>query len=660
LLLVGLAPVAGMAQPVEIRADQPSVRLDDGLLYWASLGPVPGPAIDAYRSGKFQPEKTTATHGFGHAPEMWFAVEIRNDSFDDGRAGDPFVVVYDALIVMGYRLFLVREDGLTENLVDYTAFQPFDPEDWAVNRLRSPAFTLAPGETATLLAHLQLAPQGIASVSLTRPDTLARDSLRWASSMVAFYAFALSFIVLGLGFLVAMRSLYGSLYAVLQLAMLLQFGFLDMLFFRFVFPESPQLHLWASEANPFWPAIVLSGMLGFGFRMGPPEQHRYFYVFMALAGVAVLGLGLTVVVPNVPWSLIAIVVVVLALTPSFLLPLSVYQREDNPGNGLRGLLGATALVVAGIVAWAYLGWPIGGLSVRLPFKIVYAVLLTLILAFLIFNLIALRRRHLTAVEARIAALEQEAEQSRKLLETERAYIRARETASAHQRQLATASHDIKQPLMSLRTTFDAIASDMDQELRSRLSESFGYLETLSKSYVDTTVPDDEIADLDAPDATDAAEPDPAEAETYSLSVPLNTVHQMFHGEAVSKGIALRVVDSSVETQALPIVLMRILTNLVSNAVKYTETGRVLIGLRRAGPEIWVCDTGRGMSAAELETFQGAYQKGATSTGHGLGLSFCFELAAANDIGLSVASVEGQGTVFRVSLGQHQPDAARKG
>lgn len=141
-------------------------------------------------------------------------------------------------------------------------------------------------------------------------------------------------------------------------------------------------------------------------------------------------------------------------------------------------------------------------------------------------------------------------------------------------------------------------------------------------------------------------------EAYSLSVPLQAVQQMFKEEAVSKGLFLRIVDTSAETTAPPVVLMRILTNLVSNAVKNTETGGVVIGLRRSTQSICVYNSGVGMSADELGVFQQAYTKGETSAGHGLGLSVCFELVEKNAMPLTVRSQTGRGTAFSVSLASH--------
>ena len=132
---------------------------------------------------------------------------------------------------------------------------------------------------------------------------------------------------------------------------------------------------------------------------------------------------------------------------------------------------------------------------------------------------------------------------------------------------------------------------------------------------------------------------------------LHTVGEMFREEAVSKGLELRVASGGGTVHASPLAVMRIISNLVSNAVKYTEQGGVLIGGRRrgSGAEIVVVDTGPGMTSEELQRFSESYQKGEASEGTGLGLSICYGLARAGDLDLAVRSAPGRGTCFRLRL-----------
>ena len=66
------------------------------------------------------------------------------------------------------------------------------------------------------------------------------------------------------------------------------------------------------------------------------------------------------------------------------------------------------------------------------------------------------------------------------------------------------------------------------------------------------------------------------------------------------------------TTVPPLAMMRIVSNLTSNAVKYTDRGKVLVGVRRAGERchLMVMDTGRGMTEEECAQFRAHWQKGA--------------------------------------------------
>ena len=190
------------------------------------------------------------------------------------------------------------------------------------------------------------------------------------------------------------------------------------------------------------------------------------------------------------------------------------------------------------------------------------------------SLMDLRQDNVAALAREMTALRKEAETARSLLETERNYSRARDLADLRNRQLATMSHDIKQPLASLRMTIEAMTRDEDPSVRARLTEAFDYMQDLTKGHLDALQPAD-AADTPPPEPEDQVDP-------YPLSLIQDTVGQMFREEAVSKGLRLRIVPSSVQVSVPPLVLMRITSNLVSNAVKYTEAGKVLLGARRAG------------------------------------------------------------------------------
>jgi len=237
---------------------------------------------------------------------------------------------------------------------------------------------------------------------------------------------------------------------------------------------------------------------------------------------------------------------------------------------------------------------------------------------------------------------QEAKTSQDLLKAERDYSRAKDLAEKHQMQLATASHDFKQPIASLRMSVETMGAEVDPEIKSRLVKAFDYLETLSTDALANSEP--------------TAPPHPAgpAEDAFEANLIIETVARMFADEAVSKGLILKSMPTCMSANAPILPVMRIVSNLVSNAVKYTERGKVLIGARRRGQNIGlvVADTGAGMTAKELETFREAYQKGENSSGYGLGLAISFELAKAHHFELEVISAPQKGTRFTLWIPRH--------
>ncbi|MGF6853392.1 ATP-binding response regulator [Paraburkholderia sp. CI3] len=145
---------------------------------------------------------------------------------------------------------------------------------------------------------------------------------------------------------------------------------------------------------------------------------------------------------------------------------------------------------------------------------------------------------------------------------------------------------------------------------------------------------------------------------FRLSELFERVGSQYRPQAAAKGLALRIAPTTMVVYDDPVLLERVLSNLLSNAVRYTEQGAIWLGLRRAGRQkggyIEVRDSGVGMAPQEHERiFEEFYQvenpQRDARQGHGLGLPTVRRLVGLLGGELQLRSAPGRGSVFRFAV-----------
>ena len=216
------------------------------------------------------------------------------------------------------------------------------------------------------------------------------------------------------------------------------------------------------------------------------------------------------------------------------------------------------------------------------------------------------------------------------------------------RFLASASHDLRHPMQALRLFNEALArtglSVEQQRISDNLSQSVKSMDDLLTALLD-------ISKLDA----DAIKASP---EVISTDALVEKINADFSAIAAAKSLRFKLQfpfrDLSVITDSK--LLMSLLGNLISNAIKYTEKGGILVAIRRRSDQalIQVWDTGIGIDGAHLNTiyeeyFQVSNAERDRNKGLGLGLSIARRIAKLLGTEIQCHSRPGKGSVFEFRL-----------
>jgi len=252
-------------------------------------------------------------------------------------------------------------------------------------------------------------------------------------------------------------------------------------------------------------------------------------------------------------------------------------------------------------------------------------------------------RSAATLEKRVA--ERTEELTRLNAALERANQAAEEANIGKTRFFAAAGHDLLQPLNAARLYATALSE------RTAGGEEFGLASNITTA-------------LDGVEDILRAVLDISRLDTGSLSPNLRPVRLQeildhiaidFTAQARAKGLQLTVMPCSLAVDSDPQLLSRILLNLVSNAIKYTPSGRVLVGCRRkrGRVSIEVLDTGIGIAPADrdlvFKEFRRLDSGARIATGLGLGLSIVERIARVLGVAVTLDSVPGHGTRVCLSV-----------
>ncbi len=218
-------------------------------------------------------------------------------------------------------------------------------------------------------------------------------------------------------------------------------------------------------------------------------------------------------------------------------------------------------------------------------------------------------------------------------------------SQAKSRFMAQSSHDLRQPLHSMKLYLDSLRP----YIREEKAEVF--FAGLQKNQQQMNEAFTSIMDLNKLEAGAVT----ADIRPMLLSDIFSRICDEFQLQAAAKNIRFNLHHCSLPVCTDPVLLERLLRNLISNAIKYTDSGRVVVGCRRRGKqvEIQVMDTGRGIRPDEQGRIFDIYQRaaGAQQDGGsaGIGLSVVKHIADLLGLPVSMVSLPDKGSTFTVTV-----------
>lgn len=578
---------------------------------------LPGPLID-----------------FGASESIfWLKLALKNNSDDAGH----WKLICKARFMDTLSVFWVGEHGIRQ-LLHSSVDQPYSARQSA-HRYLVTDLTIPSGQQGHLVVRYGSKTGTTMPLEILTESRLADEDLQNAVVNTFFTGAILMLILINLfQFLAVSRSVY-LFYSCQELAILLYITQMEGYNFTLLWPQAP---IWNSQAAMYFGYIMLLFLVLFMCRfldtkVRTPRLHRLANSLIILVVTAIL------LSPFVEANTInrmgfylTLVVLATSLWSGFYF---VFRLHDKPARYY--LLGWLAAATSGAIFSIeqlnlFSNFPISGTNIIKIGALLEAIMLSAALADQVRQIRIQRdssQKHLVAI------LEKRLEETEQLTQLEKDKNEALRWAQQQSDQLANATHDLRSPLYALRM---AVKKQSDNQTSSEvmqfLDRNMDYMQSL-------------LADV-ITNARDISRPKITVSNIHDI---LSTCAERHSSLLKDKGLNFRIAQTSAIVNSSPMLLERIVDNLLTNAVKYTHKGGILMGVRRRPDcfEIQVHDTGHGLTKQQikdvLKPFVQINPQNKEHPDYGLGLSivksFCDQLGHQ----LMIHSRPGLGSIFSVRI-----------
>ncbi len=622
----------------------PAINLDSSAEFYDSILDNVSAYIDPTRKDtpeqvlaqpeRFQPVETKYLDFGLTQARIWLKVDVTNAT---GRSG-PWRIDYARQYIQSIDTYIVRPGRTPIRVLQHKQTDPFTARP-IQSRLLTQDIDIAPGETITLLIGYTSNATTSLKVGIGTPSSVVgRHSVESSLNDVLNGALW-AIVIVSLIMIPIIGCRIGLRFAAYIIAGFTYVLHADGYTFQHVFPNQP----WLTEPLNLAFMLVMSfAALSFtrelfALKVHAPRFDRILRWISFTAGILAI-----VVIPLIEFRGLMIAAYSLVPICSFL------QAATGVIAVRKGIAGAWPYLIGGsfvVLSFAYatIAHLVPGafnLDATLDFgHMVLLIECFVFAAAIMLRVIELRNQRDAATQAEIDLTKEQLALSKSLQKSQADYAEARQSSQTHRKRLVAVSHDLQQPLASLKAGLERLRGK-DETTLAQMYAAFDFLETLSMGQLKT-------GDQDTLGAVDTV----PEQEQFQLSDVLNNVHAIYSPQATSKGLNFIYIPVVAKVKTDPVALLRTVSNLVSNAIKYTEAGDVIMQAISDGGDvvIEIKDSGPGMTDAVLDRVRQTYQTEAANGGTGLGLPLVEESSRAFGYKFNITSTPGTGTVCRLTL-----------
>lgn len=591
-----------------------------------------------------------AVPDFGYtAALIWLRVDLVN-----GTEQRDWRFFAQANFTQQIEIYKVAADGTVTTLLDLDTESPFSARPIAYPQMVAP-FTLVPGEAATILVAYYSQGSSRISMSIETPDSFAAQAGLSQAKSFAFYGMMVVMIALATVALLVLRQIVFAAYAAYLSSILLYMAHADGVAFQYLWPNLPGFNSIASI--PGGSGVMIFGALfAITFlqtRRYHPLMHRVLLGVIAMVLITDAALWWTA-----PQLLKQLLVVMISISVVCFLTAGIVAARTRFREVRFYLFAWFACLIPAVLFTARFAFGLETTLITAYDTIRLALIVdALMMGLALFDRYNYQRQ--SYLEESLAHAQRNLALSGRLALLEDQYDQATATARRREESVKDTVHDLRQPMhalrLSLRQMLDAKSGKAGDA--AQIEAALGYMEKLvaerlAEQHGGAALSVSDTAAHDEAGADKSAEP--------GLHDVLRSVASMFAPEANNKGLGLRLVLAAPDAEVAAYPLMRVVANLVSNAIKYTREGRVVIALRRhgTGHRVEVHDTGPGLRGAAFEQAllrnERLDRDRSAAEGSGLGLSVASEVADANGWRLTSCADRRTGATIRLDLSAPHP------